>query len=222
MRAIDHRCGVDADCSLVGLKEDEYDALQRGIRGLDLALSTARPVCSGAPRAGRRLTVWRLPNEMTEVHAHQLITALSRASQLFCIASQAVGVVSCLQSGSHDALPDPYDATEALVRIRRLVDPGWDQLLGAHTAAVSVETGAVADRAREQSRIRPAELKLLRYLATNRHRFVPTSELQLAALGASGDGSAVRFHIKEIRRKLNARAIESRRGYGYRLVDDLT
>jgi DNA-binding response OmpR family regulator len=83
-----------------------------------------------------------------------------------------------------------------------------------------LQTSAQPQAARP--RLRAAELKVLRYLALQAERYVSAAELQESVLRTSGNGTAVRFHIKELRRKLGKTLIESRRGYGYRVREDLT
>jgi DNA-binding response OmpR family regulator len=58
------------------------------------------------------------------------------------------------------------------------------------------------------------------YLAAHSDRFVTAEELQHEVLGTHGDGSAIRYHVSQLRRRLGCRAvIETRPKFGYRLDD---
>jgi len=204
----------------------ELSAFTEVIRELGLSFDEAfstRPVTTNQRR---RLTIWRLPSGLVPGRAGLLIQDISGTSRLFCIASAAVNVSSCLQHGAHDALADPYDPIEALARVRRLVDTSSRGIVNAGDVSVSLGTGELTHTSAEpraaRPRLRSAELKVLRYLALQTERYVSAAELQESVLRTSGNGAAVRFHIKELRRKLGKAIIESRRGYGYRVREDLT
>jgi DNA-binding response OmpR family regulator len=66
----------------------------------------------------------------------------------------------------------------------------------------------------------PLEFRLLRYLAHNRNRVVPQSELVEHVYGTDEpDSNAVEALVARLRRKIGPGIIETRRGHGY-LVED--
>jgi DNA-binding response OmpR family regulator len=66
----------------------------------------------------------------------------------------------------------------------------------------------------------PLEFRLLRYLAHNRDRIVPQSEIVEHVYGSDEpDSNAVEALIARIRRKIGPGFISTRRGHGYILGD---
>jgi hypothetical protein len=173
-------------------------------------------------QSGAGATIWRTPHGIRPAQAGPLIAEISSASRVFCIASAPLDAAFCIRNGAWDAVCDPYSFDEAIVRLGRIaaLEASGEVphvVFGVQPRSCDGHWFAAYD-----SNLRRAELKILTYLARESPRYVPTLELQRCVLESEGDGSAVRFHIREIRRAMGRNLIETRRGLGYRLTGDLT
>jgi DNA-binding response OmpR family regulator len=128
---------------------------------------------------------------------------------------------AALECGAADAIRKPFTRAELGARIERLVVVD-ERVLECQSLKL--------DRSRCQVLVggklltlRRAEYTLLKYLLAERPRVVPTRELLQVALGTSGDGGTIRYHVCELRRKLRAAGadhLHTLRGQGYWIAEE--
>jgi hypothetical protein len=214
--------GKGVDCALVGFDDTASATLsdRLGAGGTTLCLAET---LEGSATAG--ITVWNIPSDLSGEVVAQALTASEGC--VLCVAPPALGAGFCLKNGAADAITRPWQVDELLARTERLIArPQGARTITYGAVTVCLRTGEVSGRPVASGNdhvdgmsLRASELNVLRYLARAKERYVPIEELQARALGATGDGTAVRFHIKELRRKLGPGVIQTRRGFGYRLTE---
>lgn len=214
---------MGVDCILVGFRDAARAVLSQrlGLNGnrLGLAETLERASLSGTAS----LMLWNIPNHLDRPTVAQALTATTAC--VLCVAPRGVGAAFCLKNGAADAMTRPGEVDEILARTERLLaklGPTESITLGGVTVCLAtgqVQRCSTADArgGSAEGSLRAAELCVLRYLAQAQEAYVPIQEIQTRALGAAGDGTAVRFHVKELRRKLGPGVIRTRRGFGYRL-----
>ncbi len=130
--------------------------------------------------------------------------------------------VEGIDAGADDYLPKPFRMEELVARARALV-----RRAAGRAAPVEVVGALSLDTTRMTAMLNgrplsltPLEFRCLAYLALNRARPVPPTEL-LEHLHADDarEQNAVEALITRLRRKLGAGVIETRRGFGYILVE---
>jgi hypothetical protein len=130
----------------------------------------------------------------------------ARGHLVVCAVDSPSLAAAALAAGATDVLTRPW-TDETLARLDRFFDPSQ-----GNGPAQFLQDPAI--------RLRATELRVFEYLISNRHRFVTANELQREVLGTHGDGSAIRYHVSQIRRRLGSRsAIETRPKFGYRIRD---
>lgn len=132
--------------------------------------------------------------------------------------------VEGIEAGADDYLPKPFMVEELTARARALVRRAAGQVQTVHRlGALAIDTNRMTvTRDGLPVALTPLEFRLLSYLLLNRDRTVAPSEL-LDHIYGTEDGreaNAIEAVITRLRRKLGAGAIETRRGFGYRLGTD--
>ncbi|MCZ8153947.1 MAG: response regulator transcription factor [Rhodobacteraceae bacterium] len=132
--------------------------------------------------------------------------------------------VEGIEAGADDYLPKPFMVEELTARARALVRRAAGQVQTVHRlGALAIDTNRMTvTRDGLPVALTPLEFRLLSYLLLNRDRTVAPSEL-LDHIYGTEDGreaNAIEAVIARLRRKLGAGAIETRRGFGYRLGTD--
>lgn len=132
--------------------------------------------------------------------------------------------VEGIEAGADDYLPKPFMVEELTARARALVRRAAGQVQTVHRlGALAIDTNRMTvTRDGLPVALTPLEFRLLSYLLLNRDRTVAPSEL-LDHIYGSEDGreaNAIEAVITRLRRKLGSGAIETRRGFGYRLGTD--
>jgi two-component system OmpR family response regulator len=130
--------------------------------------------------------------------------------------------VHALDTGADDYLAKPFEMGELVARFRGLVRRSAGRLSPVITAGrLALDTrrmSATLDGA--PVRLSPLEFRLLDCLAHQPGRAVSAGELaeHLYGLSESGDANAIEALIVRLRRKIGSEAIETHRGFGYRLA----
>lgn len=132
--------------------------------------------------------------------------------------------VEGIEAGADDYLPKPFMVEELTARARALVRRAAGQVQTVHRlGTLAIDTNRMTvTRDGLPVALTPLEFRLLSYLLLNRDRTVPPTEL-LDHIYGSEDGreaNAIEAVITRLRRKLGSGAIETRRGFGYRLGTD--
>lgn len=132
--------------------------------------------------------------------------------------------VEGIESGADDYLPKPFMVEELTARARALVRRAAGQVQTVHRiGALAIDTNRMTvTRDGLPVSLTPLEFRLLSYLLLNRDRTVAPTEL-LDHIYGTEDGreaNAIEAVITRLRRKLGAGAVETRRGFGYRLGTD--
>ena len=127
--------------------------------------------------------------------------------------------VEGIDVGADDYLPKPFHGEELVARLGAVVR----RSRGHTTPVIEVRDMRIDTRrmtvlvgGREVA-LTPLEYRALRYLATNKDRVVPQSELMEHVYSWSSEpgGNALEVLIARLRKKLGAGAITTQRGHGY-------
>ncbi len=132
--------------------------------------------------------------------------------------------VDGIDAGADDYLVKPFHMEELIARLRALVRrSGVDRtpqleanglILDTRQMKVSVNGTPI--------KVTPLEFRLLNYLLHNRGRVVSQEELatNIYYQDQEPDSNAIEVLVGRLRRKLKAKVIETRRGFGYTIEAD--
>lgn len=195
-----------------GLREEHYavDAAQDGISGLIMAqdLDFDAIILDGMlPKLDGWEFLRRLRNSKT-------------TPVLMLTARDAVpDRIRGLDAGADDYLTKPFDFDELLARLRALIRR--DRGRGSNQLEIA---GATIDLARKSLTrdgksiaLTPREYALLEYLALHRGVVISRSELYQHLFDEDDDSlsNLLDVHVSNLRKKLGAAFISTRRGHGY-------
>jgi two-component system OmpR family response regulator len=131
--------------------------------------------------------------------------------------------VQGIDAGADDYLSKPFRMEELLARIRALIRrsrqmPSSEMQSGA--LAVDARTGRVTVNG-DPVRLTALEFRVLSYLMHHRGRAVSQSELaeHIYSVDEERDSNTIEVFIARLRRKLGPGAIDTVRGFGYRVGD---
>jgi len=129
--------------------------------------------------------------------------------------------VQGIDGGADDYVAKPFRMEEVLARLRGLIRRASGQLtpeLRAGAIALDPKTAKVT-RDGAPVKLTGHEFRVLSYLMHHRGRVVSQAELSehIYAENLDRDSNTVEVFIARLRRKLGAAAIETVRGFGYRM-----
>lgn len=130
--------------------------------------------------------------------------------------------VEGIEAGADDYVAKPFEMGELITRVRSLV---------RRTAGHAASMLSVGDLQIDTRRMTAAlngvpvslsqlEFRLLNYLAHHVNRAVPATELAEHLYGANepGDSNAIEQLVVRLRKKIGAKRVETKRGFGYVLT----
>jgi len=125
-----------------------------------------------------------------------------------------------LEIGADDYIAKPFSPRELVARVRAVLRrsrPDSGDVFRAGDLIIDVPRMRVA-RGEQPIDLTPAEFQIVAAMARHAGRVFTRSQL-LDAIAAESFDRAIDSHIKNIRRKLGARYVESVYGTGYKFVD---
>jgi DNA-binding response OmpR family regulator len=130
--------------------------------------------------------------------------------------------VEGIDAGADDYLAKPFQMAEVLARLRAILRRSVGQanpVLTAGDVALDPRTRTVTQAGMPVD-LTPLEYRCLHHLLQHRDRHVTQLELteQLYAQDFERESNSVEVLIGRLRRKLGRTLIETRRGYGYRVM----
>lgn len=131
--------------------------------------------------------------------------------------------VDGINAGADDYLPKPFRMEELMARLRALLR----RSAGRAEPSITVASVNLDPRIRQVSvsgipvALTPLEFRLLNYLFHHRGRVISQGELSdnLYSHDSERDSNAIEALVGRLRRKLKTDIIETRRGFGYIVID---
>ena len=129
--------------------------------------------------------------------------------------------VQGIDAGADDYLSKPFRMEELLARLRGLIRRARQMPSSEiHSGALAIDsrTGRVTVNG-ESVRLTALEFRVLSYLMHHRGRAVPQTELaeHIYPIDEERDSNTIEVFIARLRRKLGPGAIDTVRGFGYRI-----
>lgn len=129
-----------------------------------------------------------------------------------------------LKAGADDYLTKPFHPEELQLRIQALLRRSHGQVNQAQLMVAGLQLDEAQQHVIKNGvafELTAAEFSLLRYLMLNVGKIISKSQLHdhLYNGESERDSNVIEVHINHLRGKLGKAAIETRRGQGYRLLD---